>query len=96
MPVVPLALPLDGKPPAAITRLGIPSWEWWSEAAHGIAYSTGVQFRDPTPCATSFPEQIGLAASFDTELFGLVGDAVGAEARAMMNAGNSFGTFWAP
>ena len=86
----------NGKPPAAIERLGIPAWQWWSEASHGIAYSAGVAFRAPTPSATSFPEQIGTAATFDSELFGLIGEAVGAEARAMMNAGNAGGTFWAP
>ena len=86
----------NGKPPQPIPRLGIPAYEWWGEASHGIATSASVTFRPPTPSATSFPEQIGTAASFDAELFGMVGEAIGKEARAMMNAGNAGGTFWAP
>src|ERR1017187_8164587 len=42
---------------AAIPRLGVPNYEWWSEALHGVA-------RDGV--ATNFPQSIGLAASFDT------------------------------
>ena len=86
----------NGKPPQPIPRLGIPAYEWWGEASHGIATSASVTFRPPTPSATSFPEQIGTAASFDAELFGMVGEAIGKEARAMMNAGNGYSTFWAP
>ena len=86
----------NGKPPQPIPRLGIPAYEWWGEASHGIATSASVTFRPPTPSATSFPEQIGTAASFDAELFGMIGEAIGKEARAMMNAGNAGGTFWAP
>ncbi len=40
----------------AIPRLGVPAYDWWSEALHGMANTTGV---------TSFPEPIGLAATFD-------------------------------
>ncbi len=39
----------------AIPRLGIPSYNWWSEALHGVA-STGT---------TEFPEPVGLGATFD-------------------------------
>jgi len=39
-----------------ISRLGVPAYDWWSEALHGMANMTGV---------TSFPEPIGLAATFD-------------------------------
>ena len=43
----------------AIERLGIPAYNWWGEALHGVARA-GV--------ATSFPQAIGMAATFDTEL----------------------------
>ena len=43
----------------AIDRLGIPSYNWWNEALHGIARA-GV--------ATVFPQAIGLAASFNPQL----------------------------
>ena len=39
----------------AVPRLNIPSYDWWSEALHGVI-SDGV---------TEFPEPIGLAATFD-------------------------------
>ena len=43
----------------AIPRLNIPSYNWWNESLHGVARA-GV--------ATVFPQAIGLAASFDTEI----------------------------
>lgn len=43
----------------AIERLGIPEYNWWNEALHGVARA-GV--------ATVFPQAIGLAATFDTDL----------------------------
>ena len=43
----------------AIERLGIPEYNWWNEALHGVA-------RGGT--ATIFPQAIGLAAMFDDEL----------------------------
>jgi beta-glucosidase len=42
--------------PPSIPRLGIPAYEWWSEALHGVAWSGN---------ATVFPQAIGLAATFD-------------------------------
>ena len=41
----------------AIPRLGIPSYDWWNEALHGIA-------RSPYN-TTSYPQAIGLAATWD-------------------------------
>ena len=43
----------------AIERLGIPAYNWWNGALHGVARA-GV--------ATMFPQAIGLAATFDREL----------------------------
>src|SRR5579871_2320938 len=45
---------------AAIPRLGLPKFEWWSEALHGVAYSPGVSFGGDLPAATSFPMPINL------------------------------------
>ena len=56
----------------ALERLGIPEMDWWSEALHGAA-------REGT--ATMFPQSIGMGATFDPELVGEVGHAVGQEAR---------------
>ena len=61
----------------AIERLGIPAYNWWNEALHGVA-------RGGT--ATSFPQAIGLAAMFDEALLQKLGDAAATEGRAKYNA----------
>ena len=70
--------------------------QWWGEALHGVYESPSVSFRQPTPTATSFPEIIGVASTFDAPLFSAMGAAIGTEARVMMNVGNAGGDFWAP
>lgn len=60
----------------AIPRLGIPQFEWWSEALHGIA-------RDGY--ATVFPQNTGMAASWDDALLYRVFCAVADEAVAKNN-----------
>lgn len=60
----------------SIPRLGIPAYNWWNEALHGVARSG---------TATSFPQAIGMAAAFDTDLMEEVGDAISTEARARYN-----------
>lgn len=32
-----------------LPRLGIPPYEWWGEALHGVCSSPSVTFRPPTP-----------------------------------------------
>ena len=79
----------------AIERLGIPAYNWWNEALHGVARSG---------CATVFPQAIGMAASFDTELMYEVATAISDEARAKYNEYKKFGdtqiyqglTIWSP
>ncbi|CAI0446107.1 unnamed protein product [Linum tenue] len=85
----------------AIPRLGIPAYEWWSEALHGVAFISsvpqGIHFNGTVTAATSFPQVILSAASFDARLWYRIGQAVGREARAIYNAGQATGmTFWAP
>ena len=60
----------------AIPRLGIKTFNWWSEALHGYANNDSV---------TVFPEPIGMAASFDDTLVYRVFNAVSDEARAKYN-----------
>lgn len=49
-----------------IPRLGIPAYEWWSEALHGVAnVGRGIHFEGTIRSATSFPQVILTAASFD-------------------------------
>jgi beta-glucosidase len=57
----------------AMERLGIPAYNWWNEALHGVARA-GI--------ATVFPQAIGLAATWDTELMLRVATAISDEARA--------------
>lgn len=79
----------------AIPRLGVPAYNWWNEALHGVARA-GV--------ATVFPQAIGTAASFDTELLEEIGQAIGVEGRAKYNAAKAENdrdiykglTFWSP
>ncbi|HEY1806638.1 MAG TPA: glycoside hydrolase family 3 C-terminal domain-containing protein [Terracidiphilus sp.] len=58
----------------AIPRLGVPAYDWWSEALHGVANTVGV---------TSFPEPIALAATFDTAGIHEMAIATGTEARVV-------------
>ncbi|KAG8493948.1 hypothetical protein CXB51_011276 [Gossypium anomalum] len=86
---------------AAIPRLGIPGYEWWSEALHGVAFvaniSQGIRFNGTIRSATSFPQVILTAASFDPYLWYRIGQAIGIEARGVYNAGQARGmTFWTP
>jgi beta-glucosidase len=58
---------------AGIPRLGVPPYEWWSEALHGVARAGS---------ATVFPQAIGLSATFDPRLMAEVAAAIGDEGRA--------------
>lgn len=79
----------------AIARLGIPEYDWWNEALHGVARA-GI--------ATVFPQAIGLAATFDEPLILRTGDVISTEARAKyhesqrrMDFSRYKGlTFWSP
>lgn len=79
----------------AIKRLGIPAYNWWNEALHGVARAGQ---------ATVFPQAIGLGATFDTELLGKIADTVATEGRAKYNAYSKEEdrdiykglTFWSP
>ena len=57
----------------AIERLGIPAYDWWNEALHGVARAGQ---------ATVFPQAIGLAATFDAALMHEVATVISDEARA--------------
>ena len=79
----------------AIERLGIPAYNWWNEALHGVARAG---------TATSFPQAIALAAAFDPELLQRLGDVAATEGRAKYNEAAAQGdrdiykglTFWSP
>jgi len=79
----------------AVPRLGIPAYNWWNEALHGVARNGS---------ATVFPQPIGMAASFDTERIEAVFTAVSDEAHVKNVQARSAGevgqyqglTFWTP
>ncbi|WOL15809.1 putative beta-D-xylosidase 2 [Canna indica] len=82
---------------AGVPRLGIPAYEWWSEALHGVAnVGPGVRLGGAYPGVTSFPQVISSAASFNATLWELMGKVVSDEARALYNAGRAGLTFWSP
>jgi len=79
----------------AIERLGVPQYNWWNEALHGVARSG---------LATSFPQAIGLAATWDDSLMFRMASVISDEARAKhheyVRAGSRQRyqglTFWSP
>jgi len=79
----------------AIPRLGIPAYNWWNEALHGVARAG---------TATVFPQAIGMAATFDEALVKRVAEVISDEARAKHHEyarKNDRGiykglTFWSP
>ena len=66
----------------AIPRLGVPAYDWWSEALHGVARAGR---------ATVFPQAIALAATFDAPLVQQVATAISDEARAKFNLAQARG-----
>ena len=79
----------------AIERLGVPEYNWWNECLHGVARNGR---------ATVFPQAIGMAAAWDTEMMQRIGEAISDEARAKYNIFSANGhreryqglTFWTP
>jgi beta-glucosidase len=79
----------------AIPRLGVPSYDWWSEALHGVARAG---------YATVFPQAIGMAATWDDKLVHLEAETIATEARAKYNQAQREGNhsifygldFWSP
>ncbi|WJX79832.1 putative beta-D-xylosidase 2 [Trifolium repens] len=82
---------------AAVPRVGIKGYEWWSEALHGVSnVGPGTRFGGVFPGATSFPQVITTAASFNASLWEAIGRVVSDEARAMYNGGVAGLTYWSP
>jgi beta-glucosidase len=79
----------------AVPRLGVRKYNWWNECLHGIARNGK---------ATVFPQAIGLAATFDTDLMHRIGIAISDEGRAKYNANKKVDymdryaglTYWSP
>jgi len=84
-----------GSEAAAIGRLGIPQYNWWNEALHGVARA-GI--------ATVFPQAIGLASTWNPGLIHQIAEAISDEGRAKHQESARSGvrdiytglTFWSP
>ena len=78
-----------------VPRLGIPVYNWWNEALHGVARAGE---------ATVFPQAIAMAATFNDQLIHQIADAISTEARAKYNLAVAKNhrvqylglTFWSP
>lgn len=78
-----------------VPRLGIPAYNWWNEALHGVARAGS---------ATVFPQAIAMAATFNDSLLKQVADVISTEARAKYNLSTAMDrrlqymglTFWSP
>lgn len=78
-----------------ISRLGVPAFNWWNEALHGVARAG---------TATVFPQAIALAATFDPAMLESIADAISTEGRAKYNQFVKEGdrtiykglTYWSP
>lgn len=79
----------------AIDRLNIPQYNWWNECLHGVGRAG---------LATVFPQAIGMAATWNTDLFHETATVISDEARAKHKAFVDIGrrdiymglTFWTP
>ncbi|WP_417940488.1 glycoside hydrolase family 3 C-terminal domain-containing protein [Flavobacterium sp. RS13.1] len=81
----------------AITRLGIPAYDWWNETLHGVAR---------TPFKTTvYPQAIAMAATFDKNSLFKMADYSALEGRAIYNKAVAAGrtnerylglTYWTP
>lgn len=80
---------------APVERLGVPTYNYWNEALHGVARAG---------TATMFPQAIGMAAAFDEDLMQEIGDVIATEGRAKYNEYSKHNdrdiykglTFWSP
>ncbi|PKA61544.1 putative beta-D-xylosidase 2 [Apostasia shenzhenica] len=86
-----------GDKAVGVPRIGLPKYNWWSEALHGVSFvGHATYFGDIVPGATSFPMVITSAAAFNQSLWNHMGQVVSTEARAMYNLGHAGLTFWSP
>jgi beta-D-xylosidase 4 len=82
-----------------VPRLGLPAYEWWSEALHGVASSPGTSFArggGEFSYATSFAQPILTAAAFDDDAVEEIASVISTEARAFNNAGRAALDFFTP
>ena len=77
----------------SIDSLGLVPYNWWSEATHGISH---VSNGEKTPYESNFAFPITTGMAFNRTLWKKTGAQIGREARAFMNQGDAWSTYWAP
>jgi beta-glucosidase len=83
----------------AIPRLGVPAYDWWNEALHGVARADRYGFK-----TTVYPQAIANAATFDKGSVHQMADYIADEGRAIDNESLKKGnhgiytglTYWSP
>ena len=77
-----------------VPRLGLPAYQWWNEALHGVMY---LKAHDAdVPEATSFPSPINLASTFNFDLIHRIATVISTEARAANNENITGLNFFTP
>jgi len=66
----------------SIDRLGLPAYQWWNEALHGVMFRKS---HNDIPEATQFPCPMNLAATFNLTLIDHIARIISTEARAANN-----------
>ncbi|OCT45338.1 putative exo-1,4-beta-xylosidase bxlB [Cladophialophora carrionii] len=81
-----------------VPRLGLPAYDWWQEALHGVATRHGANYtpKGDYSHATSFPQPLLMGAAFDDELIFDVATVISTEARAFSNANRLGLDLWTP
>lgn len=85
---------LLGNNMAAVPRLGIKSYNVWSEALHGVLAGANASVGLQGP--TSFPGSVATGSSWDPALLELEASVIADEARAFFQTGTKGLTFWSP
>lgn len=88
-------LSADGRTNGGIGRLAVPAYTY-GECLHGVKSSCGTAIPGSTGCPTSFPNPLGLAATFNRTLWAYVGDVTSTEARALANQNIAGLAMWSP
>jgi hypothetical protein len=78
---------------APLSSVGLPAYQWWSEATHGIS-GPGVHYDAAHPGASNTALPITTSCSFNRSLWRATGNQIAREGRAFRNLGLAASTFW--
>lgn len=70
-----------------VPRLGLPAYEVWNEALHGLGHGYHINTTGEWSWATSFPQPIVSMASMNRSLINQIGSIISTQGRAANNAG---------